>query len=253
MMALTSVVAAVADGGPVRRDRRLRRRGRACSVSGSSSAAINGARRRRHPRARHRRHPRDVVRVGGLRAARPRTRPAAGPRSGCTDLVVGPLGNEWIPKAVVVLLVIVAVIWIPLRALAARPVDLRDRQQPARGVPERRRRRANEDPRLRARRACSRRSPACRSTRQHRHRDPGARPVHAPERRGGRARRRQPRRRSRRRRSGRSSPSSSSSSIQTDMTFLSLDTNLALVAQGADPHRRGHDRQRHRSCGGAAR
>jgi ribose transport system permease protein len=32
-----------------------------------------------------------------------------------TDIVTGSIGNEWIPKAAVVLLVTVAVIWIPLR------------------------------------------------------------------------------------------------------------------------------------------
>jgi ribose transport system permease protein len=31
------------------------------------------------------------------------------------DLVSGPLGNEWIPRAAVVLVIVVAVIWIPLR------------------------------------------------------------------------------------------------------------------------------------------
>ena len=40
--------------------------------------------------------------------------------------------------------------------------------------------------------------------------------------------------------------------IQTDMSFLSLDSNLALVAQGVDPHRRGHGRQRHRAATEAA-
>jgi ribose transport system permease protein len=31
------------------------------------------------------------------------------------DLVIGPLGNEWLPKAAVVLVLIVAAIWIPVR------------------------------------------------------------------------------------------------------------------------------------------
>jgi ribose transport system permease protein len=30
------------------------------------------------------------------------------------DLAVGPLGNEWVPKAAVVMLVVVAVVWIPV-------------------------------------------------------------------------------------------------------------------------------------------
>ena len=38
--------------------------------------------------------------------------------------------------------------------------------------------------------------------------------------------------------------------IQMDMIFLGFDPNLAVVAQGADPHRRGHGRQPRRSCGG---
>ncbi len=41
-------------------------------------------------------------------------RPAGGAASWLKDLVVGPLGNDWIPKAAIVLIVIVAVIWIPV-------------------------------------------------------------------------------------------------------------------------------------------
>ena len=41
--------------------------------------------------------------------------PGGGSAQWLKDLVLGPLGNEWIPKAGVVLIVIVAVIWIPLR------------------------------------------------------------------------------------------------------------------------------------------
>ena len=41
--------------------------------------------------------------------------PTSGSAQWLKDLVLGSLGNEWIPKAAVVLLVIVAVFWIPLR------------------------------------------------------------------------------------------------------------------------------------------
>ena len=44
-----------------------------------------------------------------------RNSPGGGAAKWLKDLVVGPLGNEWIPKAFVVLIVIVAVIWIPVR------------------------------------------------------------------------------------------------------------------------------------------
>ena len=77
--------------------------------------AINGTLVVDHPRARHRGHPGDVVRLGRLRAARPQD---SGRRLGAMAEGPGrsdPLGNEWIPKAAVVLIVIVAVIWIPVR------------------------------------------------------------------------------------------------------------------------------------------
>ena len=40
--------------------------------------------------------------------------PGGGSAQWLNDLVLGPLGNEWIPKAGVILIVIVAVIWIPV-------------------------------------------------------------------------------------------------------------------------------------------
>jgi ribose transport system permease protein len=43
-----------------------------------------------------------------------RSAPGGGAANWLEDLAVGPLGNEWIPKAAVVLIVVVAVIWIPL-------------------------------------------------------------------------------------------------------------------------------------------
>lgn len=44
-----------------------------------------------------------------------RAAPGGGAAHWLKDLVSGSLGNEWIPKAAVVLIVIVAVIWLPLR------------------------------------------------------------------------------------------------------------------------------------------
>lgn len=41
--------------------------------------------------------------------------PGGGSAKWLKDLVAGSLGNEWVPKAAVVLVVIVAVIWIPIR------------------------------------------------------------------------------------------------------------------------------------------
>jgi ribose transport system permease protein len=41
--------------------------------------------------------------------------PGGGSAKWLKDLVVGSLGNEWIPKAAVVLIVLVAIVWIPLR------------------------------------------------------------------------------------------------------------------------------------------
>ena len=43
-----------------------------------------------------------------------RSSPGGGAASWLTGLAVGPLGNEWIPRAAVVLLVVVSVIWFPL-------------------------------------------------------------------------------------------------------------------------------------------
>jgi ribose transport system permease protein len=43
-----------------------------------------------------------------------RSSPGGGAAKWLTGLAVGPLGNEWIPRAAVVLVVVVAVIWFPL-------------------------------------------------------------------------------------------------------------------------------------------
>ena len=70
--------------------------------------------RRRHPRAGHRRHARDVIRLGGLRPARPSGPARRRASQWLEDIVIGPFGSAWIPKAAVVLVIVVAVIWIPV-------------------------------------------------------------------------------------------------------------------------------------------
>jgi ribose transport system permease protein len=44
-----------------------------------------------------------------------RNAPGGGAATWLKDLAVGPLGNEWIPRAFIVVIVVVAVIWIPIR------------------------------------------------------------------------------------------------------------------------------------------
>jgi ribose transport system permease protein len=41
--------------------------------------------------------------------------PGGGSAKWLTDIVIGSIGNEWIPKGAVVLIIVVAVVWIPLR------------------------------------------------------------------------------------------------------------------------------------------
>ena len=150
MMALTSVVAASRCGARARSA--ASSSSSACCSSASCSGAVNGALVVAHARPRHRRHARDVVRLGRLRAPRPGGARAASAADWLKDLATGSFVSEWIPKPAVVLVVIVAVIWIPLRRVPARPVDLRRRQQPAGRLPERRVRRPHQGPRLRPRR-----------------------------------------------------------------------------------------------------
>jgi ribose transport system permease protein len=42
-------------------------------------------------------------------------RPGGGSAKWLRELVIGPIGNEWVPKAAIVLIVIVAIVWIPIR------------------------------------------------------------------------------------------------------------------------------------------
>ena len=55
-----------------------------------------------------------------------RASPGGGAASWLKALAVGSLGNEWIPKAAVVLIVVVVVIWIPLSrsSVYQRPLTL---------------------------------------------------------------------------------------------------------------------------------
>ena len=114
---------------------------------------------RRHPRARHRRHPRDVVRVGRRDAARPqfagrRCRGLGqGPGQRARSAATGSRGRSscwWSSSGRL----------DPAPPVDPRPVALRDRQQPAGRVPQRRRGRPDEDHRLRPDRPVLRRSAA---------------------------------------------------------------------------------------------
>ena len=74
--------------------------------------------------------------------------PGGGAADWFKGLISGSIGSEWVPRALVVLVVAVGVVWIPLRRSIARAVAVRDRQRSAGGVPERRLGRADEDHRV---------------------------------------------------------------------------------------------------------
>ena len=160
-----------------------------------------------------------------------RPTPGGGARRGSRASSIGPLGNEWVPKAAVVLLVIVAVIWIPSRrsrlGLSIYAIGSNRLAAFRSGVPVGRTKVA----RLRDRPACSRRSPGCRLTAS----TGIGTPVPGPytlvsvaavvlggvSLAGGRG--------------GVFGPIVAVLVLQlirTDMTFLNVDTNLAFVAQG---------------------
>ena len=115
-MALTSCHRGHADEGDPSDEFGRRDRGRRDARSGSLLGAVNGGLDRPHAGARHRRDPGDVVRLGRLRAARVDQSPGGAAADWLKALVVGSAGaSSALPKAAVVLVVIVAVIWIPLR------------------------------------------------------------------------------------------------------------------------------------------
>ena len=131
--------------------------------------------RQRHPdrrdaRARHRGDAGDAVRAAGRGAARARTRPGGGvgrmaeepdrrhgpdPRHSRQQSRLDPEGAGASDRAALRRL-------DTAHAIAARPVDLRHRLQPACGVPQRRAGRAHQDHRLCARRPVRARWAACR-------------------------------------------------------------------------------------------
>ena len=239
MMALTSVVAAVADEGPDRGVRRRRRRRRPAARP----------RARRHQRRPRRRSP--ASRTSSSRWRCPSSGPAA--RCSCSrrpaaasakwlkDLVIGSLGNEWIPKAAVVLIVVVAVIWIPIRrsrlGLSLYAIGSNRLAAFRSGVSGR----PDEDRRLHADRPV-RRARRPEPDGQHRHRHAGPGPVHAAERRGGRPRRRQPRRWSGRRlRADRRGHDPPAHPDRHDVPQRQHEPRRRRP--GRHPHRRGHGRQ----------
>ena len=153
----------LADEGPAARSS-ASRSSSACSSSASSSGAINGG------LVVVTRVPDIVVTLAmsfvwaGCALLVLKT-PGGGSAKWLKDLVIGSLGNEWIPKAAVVLIVIVARDLDPAPPIAARPVDLR--RSAATGW-----RRSGAACRSAGRRssptsspACSPRSAACRSPR----------------------------------------------------------------------------------------
>ncbi len=157
--------------------------------------------------------------------------PGGGASLWLKDLVAGSIGNEWIPRAAIVLLVVVAVIWIPLRrsrlGLSFYAIGS-DRLAAFRsGVSVGR----TQDPRLHGH-GPVRRPGGPEPDGEHRHRHAGPRALHAPQRGGHRPRWRQPGRRPRRHLVGPIIAVVILQLIRTDMTFLNVNTNLATVLQG---------------------
>ena len=172
------------------------------------------------------------LRLGGLRAARAQDAGRRLRRSGSRSSSSGRSATSGSRKAAVVLVVIVAVIWIPLRrsrlGLSLYAIGSNRLAAFRSGVSVGRTKilaYAADGPVRRARRPVA----------DGEHRASG-RPVPGPytlhERRGGRPRRRQPRRRPRRRLRARSSAVVILQLIRTDMTFLNVNPNLAMVIQG---------------------
>ena len=100
--------------------------------------------------------------------------PGGGSVDWLQDLVRGSIVSEWIPRAAVVLVVVVAVIWIPIQRSRLGPFAVRHRQQPAGRLPQRRGRGADEADVVRHRRAV-RRARRADADGQHRDRNAGAR------------------------------------------------------------------------------
>ncbi len=145
--------------------------------------------------------------------------------------MIGSLGNEWIPKAAVVLVVIVAVIWIPLvrsrLGLSLYAIGSNRLAAFRSGVSVGRTKVVAY-----ALTGLFAALAGLTLTASTGHRDAGPGAVHAAERRRRRPRRRQPRRRSRAASFGPIVAVVILQLIRTDMTFLNVNTNLAFVAQG---------------------
>ena len=251
MMALTSVVTASLMQGQSDEfgDRRRRRR----AAPRPRPRRHQRRPRRHHQGPGHRGHPRDVVRVGRLRAARPEL---AGRRRRAVAARVSSPGRsstEWMPKAAVVLLVIVGGHLDPGAAVAARAC------RSTRSAATSWRRSGAASPSAGPRSLAYALTGlfaalgglALTASTGHRH--ARARAVHAAERRRGRARRRQPRRRPGRRRSVRSSRVVVLQLIRDRHDVPQHGPEPGARRPGRDPHRRGDVRQPRPAPAGAAR
>ena len=85
---------------------------------------------------------------------------AAARRPEFLNLGAGTTFTPWLPNALILLAVAVAVIWMPVRRVRARACALRHRQRPHRRLPQRRQRRAHALPAYVFSAACSARSAA---------------------------------------------------------------------------------------------
>ena len=181
----------VPDAGPGRGVGR--HRVAASSCSGSCSGRSTG-RRRGDARAGHRRDAGDVVRLGGLPRCSCSNSPGGGAALWLKALVDGSAADRWVPKALVFLVVAVGVVWIPLRrstpGLSMYAIGS-DRLAAFRsGVPVGRTKVVAY-----ALAGLFAALGGLGADREHGHRHAGAGALHARERRGHRARRREPRRR----------------------------------------------------------
>ena len=81
--------------------------------TGLTVGATNGALRGADTRPGHNRDARDALRMGGRRPACAGGARRVGSALATWDLIVGPIGSEWVPKALILLVVSVSVVWNP--------------------------------------------------------------------------------------------------------------------------------------------
>ncbi len=74
--------------------------------------------------------------------------PGGGSAEWLKGLMRGSIGSDWVPQALVVLVVVVAAVWIPLRRSRTGPRAVRGRKQPSFRIQERRRHRPDEGHRV---------------------------------------------------------------------------------------------------------